>query len=65
VGSLHQGRDLGAREILWATEQPGTLVVENEHRAVVDGVAAGDRAADDVRHDIAAAGLGPVAGLIR
>lgn len=61
---LHQPGDRVARGVLRTFKQPDRVVVDDEERDVVHGVAAGHGACDEVRHDVAAAGLRQVAGLV-
>jgi hypothetical protein len=61
---LDQAGDFGLREILWAFEHPHSVIVDDKHNDVVQGMAAGYRAADKAHHNIPAARTGRVAGLI-
>jgi hypothetical protein len=56
---------LGPGIVLRAFEHPGALVVEDEEGDIVHDVAARNRAADEVGHDVPAARLRCLAALVR
>ena len=55
---------LGAKIVLGPLEHPSTLVVDDEERDSVDRGAARNRAADEVDHDVASAGLVLIAAVV-
>ena len=64
IRDLGQLGNLGARIVLGPLEHPSPLVVDDEERDSVDRVAARNRAADEVDHDVASAGLVLIAAIV-
>jgi hypothetical protein len=64
IRDLGQLGNLGARIVLGPLEHPSPHVVDNEERDSVDRVAARNRAADEVDHDVASAGLVLIAAIV-
>ena len=56
--------NLGARIVLGPLEHPSPLVVDDEEGYGVNRVAASNRTADEVDHDVAAAGLVLIAAVV-
>jgi hypothetical protein len=64
IRDLGQLGNLGAKIVLGPLEHPSPLVVDDEERDSVDRVAARNRAADEVDHDVASAGLVLIAAVV-
>src|SRR5829696_8193122 len=64
IRDLGQLGNLGTRIVLGPFEHPSPLVVDDEERDSVDRVAARNRVADEVDHDVASAGLVLIAAVV-